>query len=69
MAEYDSWALADLRAEVTKRYIPFSSKDGVKTLASKLRLHDKVMGQKDSDAEEEEEHIQKCNSGGAGKCP
>ena len=39
---YDSWSLEDLRAEATKRNIYFSSKDGVKTLASKLRTSDRI---------------------------
>lgn len=39
---YDSWSLQDLRDEATKRSIYFSSKDGVKTLASKLRTFDRI---------------------------
>ena len=40
---YDSWSLEDLRAEASSRSICFTSKDGIKTLASKLRVHDKLM--------------------------
>ena len=40
---YDSWSLEDLRAEASNRSICFTSKDGIKTLASKLRVHDKLM--------------------------
>lgn len=39
---YDSWVLKDLRAEAIKRGIHFSPKDGVKTLASKLRTSDRI---------------------------
>ena len=39
---YDSWSLQNLRDEATKRMIYFSSKDGVKTLAGKLRTHDRL---------------------------
>ena len=35
--DYNSWSLEDLRAEARKKYILFTSKDGVKTLASKLK--------------------------------
>ena len=40
---YDSWSLEDLRTEASNRSICFTSKDGIKTLASKLRVHDKLM--------------------------
>lgn len=40
--DYDSWSLQDLRVEATKRSIYFSNKDGVKTLASKLRTSDRI---------------------------
>ena len=40
--DYDSWSSQDLRDEATKRSIYFSSKDGVKTLASKLRTFDRI---------------------------
>ena len=43
MADYKLWSLEKLRAEASERSINFSSKDGVKTLASKLRVHDKLM--------------------------
>ena len=39
----DSWTLEELRAEAGKRSIVFVSKDGVKTLAGKLRVHDRLM--------------------------
>ena len=50
---YDSWSLQNLRDEAAKRMIYFSSKDGVKTLASKLRTHDRL-GQSLDDAGEKE---------------
>ena len=39
---YDSWSLQELRDEATKRCIYFPRKDGVKTLASKLRTFDRL---------------------------
>ena len=36
-------SLEDLRTEASNRSICFTSKDGIKTLASKLRVHDKLM--------------------------
>ena len=42
-SSYNSWSLEDLRTEAGNRSICFTSKDGIKTLASKLRLHDKLM--------------------------
>ena len=51
--DYDSWSLQDLRVEATRRSIYFSSKDGVKTLASKLRTSDRI-GQS-FDAQERED--------------
>ena len=50
-SDYDSWSLQDLRDEASKRSIYFSSKDGVRTLASKLRVFDRL-GQSLGDAEE-----------------
>ena len=41
--DYDSWTLEDLRTEASRRPIAFISKDGIRTLASKLRVHDKLM--------------------------
>ena len=41
-SDYDSWSLQDLRDEASKRSIYFSSKDAVKTLASKLRVFDRL---------------------------
>jgi len=40
---YDLWELDDLRAEADKRAIKYSSKDEVKTLASRLRTYDRIM--------------------------
>jgi len=37
--EYKSWSSEELRAEARKRFILFTQKDGVKTLASKLRIN------------------------------
>ena len=50
-SDYDSWSLQDLRDEASKRSIYFSSKDGVRTLASKLRVFDRL-GQSLGDAQE-----------------
>ena len=52
-SDYDSWSLQDLRDEASKRSIYFSSKDGIKTLASKLRVFDRL-GQSLGDAGEKE---------------
>ena len=41
--DYNSWTLGGLRAEASVRGIVFTSKDGVKTLASKLRVSDSLM--------------------------
>lgn len=40
MSDYNNWPLEALREECNKREIIISSKDGVKTLVSKLRTHD-----------------------------
>lgn len=39
---YDSWSLKNLRGDATKLGICFSFKDGVKTLARKLRTSDRI---------------------------
>ena len=41
--DYNSWTLEELRAEASVRAIGFTSKDGIKTLASKLRVSDSLM--------------------------
>ena len=43
MSDYDNWSLEQLRDECQTRKIEFSSKDGVKTLSSKLRTNDKLL--------------------------
>ena len=53
VSDYDSWSLQELRDEASKRSIYFSSKDGVRTLASKLRVFDRL-GQSLGDAGEKE---------------
>ena len=50
--DYKSWSLEELRAEARKRFILFTQKDGVKTLASKLKMHDKLMSEKEANTEE-----------------
>ena len=50
--DYKSWSLKELRAEARKRFILFTQKDGVKTLASKLKMHDKLMSEKEANTEE-----------------
>ena len=52
-SDYDSWSLQELRDEASKRSIYFSSKDGVRTSASKLRVFDRL-GQSLGDAGEKE---------------
>ena len=50
--DYKSWSSEEFRAEARKRFILFTQKDGVKTLASKLRTHDKLMSEKEPNTEE-----------------
>ena len=54
--DYKSWSLEELRAEGKKRFILFSQKDGVKTLASKLRTHDRLMSEKERTTEEKKDY-------------
>ena len=51
--DYDSWSLQELRDEATRRCIYFPRKDGVKTLASRLRTFDRL-GQGSGDEGENE---------------
>ena len=51
--DYDSWSLQELTDEATRRYIYFPRKDGVKTLASRLRTFDRL-GQSSGDEGENE---------------
>ena len=51
--DYDSWSLQELRDEATRRCIYFPRKDGVKTLASRLRTFDRS-GQSSGDEGENE---------------
>ena len=55
--DFNSWTLEELRAEAEKRSIVFVSKDGVKTLASKLRVHDRLMGNPSDDVLAEETEL------------
>ena len=55
MAE-KSFDYKSCRAEARKRFILFTQKDGVKTLASKLRMHDRLMAEKESNTEEKVEY-------------
>ena len=57
-SDYKSWSLDELRAEARKRFVLFTSKDGVKTLASKLRTHDKLMSEKEPITEEKADSVQ-----------
>ena len=43
MSDYDNWPLEQLRDECNTRQIEFSTKEGVKTLSSKLRTNDKLL--------------------------
>ena len=54
--DYTSWSLEELRAEGRKRFILFTQKDGVKTLASKLRTHDRLMSEKERTTEEKTDY-------------
>ena len=54
--DYKSWSLEELRAEVRKRFILFTQKDGVKTLISKLRTHDRLMSEKEPNTEEKADY-------------
>ena len=56
--DYNSWPLEELRSEATKRATLLISKDGVKTLASKLRAHDRLMKGGTSDVAEQMETSQ-----------
>ena len=51
--DYDSWSLQELRDEATRRCIYFPRKNGVKTLASRLRTFDRS-GQSSGDEGENE---------------
>ena len=51
--DYNSWSLQELRDEATKRCIYFPRKNGVKTLASRLRTFDRS-GQSSGDEGENE---------------
>ena len=53
--DYKFWSSEELRAEAKKRFVLFTQKDGVKTLASKLRTHDKLMSKKADITEEKED--------------
>ena len=53
--DYKSWSLEELRAEARKQFIPFTQKDGVKTLISKLRTHDRLMSEKEPNMEDYKE--------------
>ena len=54
---YDSWSLQELRDETTRRCIYFPRKDGVKTLASRLRPFD-WLGQSSGNEGENENLVQ-----------
>lgn len=53
--DYNLWTLEELRAAAGKRSIVFVSKDSVKTLASKLKEHDRLMANPGDDDLEETE--------------
>ena len=55
--DYDSWSLQELRDEATRRSIYFPRKDGVKTLASRLRAFDRL-GQSSGDEGENENLVE-----------
>ena len=56
--DYKSWSLEELRAEAKKRFVLFTQKDGVKTLARKLRTYDKLMSKKADITEEKEDSVE-----------
>ena len=47
--DYESWSLQELRDEATRRCIYFPRKDGVKTLACRLRTRFDRLGQSSGD--------------------
>ena len=55
--DYNLWTLEELRAEASNRSIVFISKDGVKTLASRLRVHDRLMANPGDDYAAEETEL------------
>ncbi|CAB4010703.1 Hypothetical predicted protein, partial [Paramuricea clavata] len=55
MSGYDNLSLDGLQDECQERQIEFSSKDGVKTLSSKLRTNDKLSDVVDKSGEVQKE--------------
>ena len=55
--DYNLWTLEELRAEASNRSIVFISKDGVRTLASRLRVHDRLMANPGDDYAAEETEL------------
>jgi hypothetical protein len=55
MSGYDNWSLDGVRDECQAQQIEFSSKDGVKTLSSKLRTNDKLSDVVDKSGEVQNE--------------
>ena len=57
-SDYKSWSLEELRAEARKRFVLFTAKDGVKTLISKLKTHDKLMSEKEPITKEKADSVE-----------
>jgi hypothetical protein len=64
---YSTWALDDLRAEADTRNLRYSSKDGVKTLSSKLRRHDRHSTGESNESEDESKGEEKIEYEVGGK--
>ena len=57
--DYNLWTLEELRAEASNRSIVFISKDGVRTMASRLRVHDRLMANPGDDYAAEEREAER----------
>jgi hypothetical protein len=63
MSGYDNWSLDGVRDECQAQQIEFSSKDGVKTLSSKLRTNDKLSDVVDKSGEVQKEKVKNIEMG------
>ena len=63
MSGYDNWSLDGVQDECQARQIEFSSKDGVKTLSSKLRTNDKLSDVVDKSGEVQKEKVKNIEMG------
>jgi hypothetical protein len=63
MSGYDNWSLDGVQDECQAQQIEFSSKDGVKTLSSKLRTNDKLSDVVDKSGEVQKEKVKNIEMG------